>query len=461
VARASVITPAVVRSTTASLCERPRRQARGSQIRSRRPIYGGTSLALGPRMLPSQIELIRATIPVLREQAIPITQAMYRRMFAADPEVARMFNPSHMHPSGQQGALAGAIVAYAEHLDNLEVLHDALAVIVHKHVAVQVQPAQYAIVGKHLLAAIAEVLGEAATPELMQAWAAAYGALADVCIAAERGVYQAQASSSSGWTGLREFEVIERRAETPTITSLRVCPSDHGRLPEFLPGQHVSVALPGAEGLALRQYSITQRPGGDSWRFVIKAEPAIEGHEPGVVSTRLNHDLEVGAKLQLSMPCGCFTLDPKAGAHPIVLLAGGVGVTPLFSMVAASAAAQPDRPVLFIHAALDARSRPLDVDLRELAKRTPGLSFVRVHERPNADEQGGADYDHTGRLDAERLAALLPADPRERAELECWTCGPDGFMLAVDAALDGLGIPSDRRHYEFFGPARPLTGQGG
>ncbi|KIG16701.1 Flavohemoprotein (Hemoglobin-like protein) (Flavohemoglobin) (Nitric oxide dioxygenase) [Enhygromyxa salina] len=408
-------------------------------------------------MLPTQIELIRASLPTLREQAIPITQAMYRRMFAANPEVARMFNPAHMHPDGQQGALAGAIVAYAEHLDELEVLHDALAVIVHKHVAVQVQPIQYDVVGGHLLAAIAEVLGDAATPELMDTWAAAYGELADVCIAAERGVYEQQRVAPGGWTGLREFEVVERRALTPMITSLRVSPVDRQRLPTFAPGQHVSVALPGADSLALRQYSITQAPGGDSWRFVIKAEPARDQHEPGVVSNRLTQALELGAKLNLTMPCGCFTLDPTAGDHAIVLLAGGVGVTPLFSMAAASVAAKPARPLLFVHAALDRSSRPLEADLRELANVAPGFRYVRIHEQPAATERLGVDYDHVGLLDHARLTSLLPADPVERAEIECWTCGPDGFMVSVDAALERLAVPRARRHFEFFGPARPLT----
>ncbi|PRQ06144.1 globin domain-containing protein [Enhygromyxa salina] len=408
-------------------------------------------------MHPKQIELIRASLPILREQAVAITQAMYRRMFTANPEVAKMFNPSHMHPDGQQGALAGAIVAYAEHLDELEVLHDALAVIVHKHVAVQVQPAQYEVVGEHLLAAIAEVLGDAATPELMHTWAAAYRELADVCIAAERGVYEQQRRTTAGWTGLREFEVIERSVETPSITSLRVRPVDRGPLPSFAPGQHVSVALPGAESLALRQYSIAQAPGGDSWRFVIKAEPARDQAEPGVVSTRLTQALELGAKLSLTMPCGCFTHDPAAGDHPIVLLAAGVGVTPLLSMAAASVVAKPERPLLFVHAALDRQSRPLDDDLRQLAERAPGFRFVRIHEQPDATERLGADYDHAGYLDHARLAELLPADPRERAYVECWTCGPVGFMVAVNEALERLGVPSARRHIEFFGPARPLA----
>lgn len=402
---------------------------------------------------PKHVELIKSSLPALREAAIPITQAMYRRMFAANPEVARMFNPSHMHPEGQQGALAGSIVAYAEHLEDLDALGDALAVIVHKHVAVQVKPEQYAIVGGHLLAAITEVLGDAATPELMDAWTAAYGVLAKVCIEAEGAVYEAQRSAEGGWEGLREFEVVERKAETPTITSLWLSPvDDRGPLPSFAPGQHVSVALPGAEELALRQYSLVQAPGGDRWRVVVKAEPGQGSHAPGVVSNRLSHELETGARVKLTMPCGSFTLDPAAGDRPVVLLAGGVGITPLYSMAAALVAAKPERELLVVHAARDRASRPLDAELRALAE---NMTLVRIHEQPGADEQAGRDYDREGRLERaileERLAAL--GGP---GAVECWTCGPHAFMIAVDEALEALGVASERRHYEFFGPARPL-----
>lgn len=405
-----------------------------------------------------QIELIQSTVPVLREQSVAITQAMYRRMFTDNPEVARMFNPSHMHPGGQTGALAGAIVAYAEHLRDLDALKDALAVIVHKHVALQVQPEQYAIVGGHLLAAITEVLDDAATPELMAAWAEAYGFLAGVCIDAEKAIYTAQTEVPKGWSGLREFVVTKKRMETPNIASLWVRPSDGGELPTFAPGQHVSVALPGADDLALRQYSLAQAPGGDRWRLTIKAEPACQVSKPGVVSNRIVRTLEQGTTLLLSMPSGSFVFDPHAGEHPIALLAGGVGITPIFSMVASSVAAKPERPVLLIHAAIDKRSRPLDGELRELAAAHSSVDLVCVHERPAADERIGHDYHRKGRVDQHALRELLPSTSSERATLEVWTCGPHGFMASVDAALEALGIASERRHFEFFGPARALRG---
>src|SRR5690606_163866 len=134
--------------------------------------------------------------------------------------------------------------------------------------------------------------------------------------------------------------------------------------------------------------------------------------------------LEPGTVLRLTMPSGSFVGDPQGGQHPIALLAGGVGNTPLFSMAAACVAAQPKRPVLLIHAAFDKRSRPLDGELRELAAAYPSVELICVHEQPGADERLGDDYHRRGRVDEQALRGLLPSDPSERATLEFWTCGP-------------------------------------
>src|SRR5690606_6542591 len=98
----------------------------------------------------------------------------------------------------------------------------------------------------------------------------------------------------------------QKRMETPDIASLWIRPVDNGELPSFAPGQHVSVALPGGDDLALRQYSLAQAPGGERWRLTIKAEPACEVAEPGVVSNQLVRGLEPGTVLRLTMPSGSF-----------------------------------------------------------------------------------------------------------------------------------------------------------
>ncbi len=121
-------------------------------------------------MTNDQKALIRSTVPVLREHGVALTTYFYNRMLTHNPELKNVFNSANQHTGAQPTALAMAVLAYAEHIDNPEVLAQAISRIAHKHVSLDIRPEQYAIVGKHLLASIGEVLGEAASPELLEAW---------------------------------------------------------------------------------------------------------------------------------------------------------------------------------------------------------------------------------------------------------------------------------------------------
>jgi len=133
---------------------------------------------------------IDASVPVLREHGLALTSHFYRRMFAAHPELRHLFNQGNQASGVQQQSLAAAVLAYAANIDNAAALAPVMERIVHKHAAVGIRPAHYPIVGRHLLGAIAEVLGEAATPGLLAAWDEAYWLLAGELIAAEARLYQ-------------------------------------------------------------------------------------------------------------------------------------------------------------------------------------------------------------------------------------------------------------------------------
>ena len=132
------------------------------------------------------IEIVKRITPVVAANAEAVTRRFYQLMFEGNPEVKAYFNQAHQHSGGQQRALAGAITAYFANIDNLGVLGPAVNLIAHKHCSLGVQPEHYPIVGKHLLAAIRDVMGEAATAEILAAVGEAYGFLADVCIQRER-----------------------------------------------------------------------------------------------------------------------------------------------------------------------------------------------------------------------------------------------------------------------------------
>ena len=143
-------------------------------------------------MLSSQHrELVKATVPVLREHGVALTSHFYRRMFSHNPELKHVFNQAKQEAGQQQQALALAVLGYAEHIDDPSVLAPVVMRITHKHVGLGIRAEHYPIVGHHLLSSISEVLGEAASDELLEAWRLAYGQLADLLIAAEQQLYTA------------------------------------------------------------------------------------------------------------------------------------------------------------------------------------------------------------------------------------------------------------------------------
>ena len=137
----------------------------------------------------NQIALIKASVPFLEEHGLELTTHFYRRMLEGNPELKSVFNQAHQMKGEQQMSLAVAVLAYAKNIENPSVLAGAVRRIAQKHCTIGIRPEQYAIVGRHLIASLGELLGEAATPELVDAWTAAYQQLADLLIATEQKIY--------------------------------------------------------------------------------------------------------------------------------------------------------------------------------------------------------------------------------------------------------------------------------
>lgn len=140
------------------------------------------------------IEIVKATAPVVKEKGEEITQRMYEIVFGERPEYRRFFANTWMknpeEARRQAGKLAGSVYAYASHIDNLGRLSSAVEHIAKAHVDTNVIAEQYPVIGKCLLAAMKDVLGDAATPDVIQAWGHAYEALAGILIGREREMYR-------------------------------------------------------------------------------------------------------------------------------------------------------------------------------------------------------------------------------------------------------------------------------
>ncbi|QJE00318.1 flavohemoprotein [Massilia forsythiae] len=386
---------------------------------------------------------IDASVPVLREHGLAITRLFYANMLGAHPELTRIFNMGNQARGAQQQSLAAAVFAYAANIGNPAALGPVVERIVHKHVSVGIRAEHYPIVGRHLLEAIATTLGNAATPALLDAWKEAYNSLAKLLIDAEAAMYRTAGIEPGETRPMRVTEVVPASAG---VLSIRFAPLDGKPLTAFKPGQYVSVAVDLPDGRRqLRQYSLSDVPGNGSMRISVKREDALNSGSDtaapaGEISSWLHANIAVGSILEVTHPFGEFTPDTE-GDGPLVLLSAGVGITPLVSVVKRIAAANPQRHVVFAHAARDPDHHPLRAEVAALRATMPNLALATFYDDPQ-----GAIEAIPGRMDVARL----PAWPREQAEV--YLCGPHAFMQAQWLALLDAGVPAARLHREVFGP---------
>lgn len=385
----------------------------------------------------SQRAIVKSTVPLLETGGEALTTHFYRIMLAEYPEVRPLFNQAHQASGDQPRALAHSVLMYAKHIDRLEALGDLPAQIVNKHVSLQVLPEHYPIVGTCLLRAIREVLGaEIATDEVIAAWGAAYQQLADILIGVEEQAYRASAEQTGGWRGARAFRVARKVAESSEISSFYLHPVDGQPVMAHQPGQYIGLRLVIAGQEQRRNYSLSALPNGHELRISVKREAE------GVVSRFLHDEVREGDTLEVFPPAGAFTLQP--GDKPLVLISGGVGITPTLAML--SEALQSGRTVHFIHCARNRAVHAFRDTIDALAARHPQLQRFYCYDQ--ADE--GADA--VGLLDQARLAQWLPAN----RDVDAYFLGPKPFMALVKRSLLALGVPEAQTRYEFFGPAAAL-----
>ena len=247
--------------------------------------------------------------------------------------------------------------------------------------------------------------------------------------------------------GVRRFVVASKQAETPEITSFTLRPEDGGAVLAYEPGQFIGlrVVVDGKE--QRRNYSLSQVADGHSLRISVKREAQ------GVVSSHLHTQVQQGDVLEVFPPAGHFTLDDSA--KPLVLMAAGVGITPLMAML--QQGLQAGRAVTFIHCARSPELQAFRGDLLRLAAQHPQLQLRFGYESANAQAAGDApnaavDVAH-GMPDADLLTRWLPAE----RDVQAYYLGPVGFMRLAKQVLHRAGVPDAQARCEFFGPAQSLA----
>lgn len=408
-------------------------------------------------LTPEQAQIIKATVPVLAQHGETITTKFYADMLEAHPELKNIFNNTHQATGHQPRALAGSLYAYAANIDDLGKLSPAVELICHKHASLYIRPEQYDIVGEHLLNTMKTVLGDAATPDILGAWESAYWQLANIMISKEDAMYK----EAEGWTDWKDFKIVRKEKEAEEITSFYLQPVDSNlKLPIFKPGQYISVnvfvdELDGGVWQA-RQYSLSDAPGKDYLRISVKREPGVEIGEarhmahPGYLSNIMHEKKNIGDIVRVSHPWGDFYFDEEKEDKdaPIVLISAGVGLTCLNSILNTTLE-HSSRPVTWIQGARDSKTRAFKKEIDALADKKSNLHTVYFSSSPKEDEVQGQAYDINGRVNLDQVdkKVLFTHDARTLY----FTCGPEQFMLDVEAKLKTYGVPADRVKMELFG----------
>ena len=383
-------------------------------------------------MLSQQtIDIIKSTVPVLEQHGVTITKTFYKNLFEKHPELLNVFNRANQQRGRQQTALANAVYAAAAHIDNLQAIIPAVMQIAHKHRALGILPEQYPIVGENLLGAIKEVLGDAATDEIINAWAEAYGVIADVFISIEEDLYK-EAEANGGWRLFKPFKVAKKVAESEEVTSFYFEPEDGTQLPDFKPGQYITVRVkvPGDEFTSVRHYTLSEALENNQYRISVKREDACEPN--GVVSNYLHDQVNEGDTIELSAPAGLFTLEQNS--NPVLFVSGGIGVTPLNTMLQTM---ELGRNVTFVQTARNAKSVAFKEQIEKKVNELNGT--YRVHYS-----------DEAGYIKKEDLAPFI------KENTEVYVCGPAPFMEAIISIARDLNVSGENIHFEFFGPAMSL-----
>lgn len=397
-------------------------------------------------MTPEQKQLVKATVPVLQQAGVVLTSHFYRRMFSFNPELKNVFNLGNQQNGRQQTALAMAVLAYAENIDDPSVLLPVVERIGHKHTSLDIRPEHYAIVGRHLIASIGEVLGESATPELLDAWKDAYQALASLMIGTEAKLYADQVAKTGGWTGWRPFIVKTKVIESEEITSFHLYPADGGPVADHQPGQYLSVRLfiPELNLLQPRQYSISNAPNQLYYRISVKREAGRQLTPDGMVSNQLHTAIREGDRLDVSAPAGDFSLKTDT-TKPVVFLSGGIGQTPLLSMLESLIATGSDRPIHWIHGCRNQAVHAFKDTVDYWATQHPALKKHIFYDQAETADPASPVYQ--GVVDLSRLPNDVLAD-----EADYYLCGPRVFITKQYADLVAMGVSKDAIYYEEFGP---------
>jgi nitric oxide dioxygenase len=385
--------------------------------------------------------VVQATLPAVAENIGEIAKRFYGHMLGGHPELLDgVFNRGNQAEGTQQVALAGSVAAFASALvqDPEQLPDKLLSRIAHKHTSLGIRPDQYQVVHDNLFWAIADVLGDAVSPEVAAAWDEVYWLMAYALINQERGLYSARGVRPE--TVWRPWQVEHKITETDDVVTFVVKRIDDRLVKTSLPGQYVTVLMLMPDGVRQpRQYSLTRADDGEHRQFSVKRVHG--GDKPdGEVSNLLHDTVDVGDVVTMSLPFGDVVLDDW---RPAVFASAGIGIAPMAGMLSHLASARSGLDVTLLHADLDESSWALRRQVLDDVRALPNGSVHAWFEQ-GAECSLPVDGAHGGLMD------LGQVDLPDGAVY--YLCGPLPFMQAVRSALIERGVAPRDIQYEVFGP---------
>ncbi len=252
------------------------------------------------------------------------------------------------------------------------------------------------------------------------------------------------------WQGYRKFKVLDKVQENSEITSFYLSPHDGKGIPRFYPGQFLTIRLsiPGQERPAVRCYSLSCGPNSEYYRVSIKRIGAAGPDLPqGLGSSYMHDSVQVGDFVDLKSPSGSFYLDIEK-TKASVLLAGGIGITPMLSMLDVLVEAQVTHPVWLFYGVRDQGELTQIQHIRSLASSHKNIKVCICFSKPKDGDVLGRDFDHVGRVDLTLLKEKLGS-----SNYQFFLCGPGAFMEDLNSSLEQWGVPEDDIYLEAFGPS--------
>lgn len=252
------------------------------------------------------------------------------------------------------------------------------------------------------------------------------------------------------WNGFRKFRVTKKVMESKDVCSFYLSPHDQKRLSNFYPGQYLTFQLDiaGSARPVVRCYSLSDAPRPDGYRVSIKRIPSADKvAPPGVVSSHFHDKVKEGDILDVKAPSGQFYLDPET-TEDVVLIGGGIGVTPVLAMLNTLISLGGNREVWFFYGLRNRAEHVMKEQLETIAREHPRVHLHVCYSKPDADAELGRDYHHEERVSVDLFKKVLPSN-----NYDYYICGPGPMMQSVTEGLKEWGVPEKHIHFETFGPS--------